>query len=235
MARCGNCGAELPPGGKRCEHCAARVTLAEERLGAACPECFARLVKDARFCSACGTAIAPQAVLQAVASTDCPRCTEPLAVTEGLEDPFHQCTVCGGIWLARAAFGRVLERAEAQPADAAARRAVARQVGMRRKPRDRRPLVSCPVCSRPMLRQEFARYSGTLVDACTVHGWWFDAGELERIRRFVAAGGLEAAEKRGRAHRRSRRTAMLWRQRVERERRGETGSAFLGALLGLDG
>jgi Zn-finger nucleic acid-binding protein len=235
VARCGNCGAELPADGKRCEHCAARVTLAEEGMGEACPECFAHLVKDARFCSACGTALAPRAVLQAVTRSACPRCDELLAVTEGRNDPFHQCTVCGGIWFSRDAFQRFLDRSEAKGAAADERRAVASEVRTRRRPRETRPLVQCPVCGIVMLVQEFAGYSSTLVDACARHGWWFDPGELERIRRFVAAGGPAEAEKRRKARRRSQRTARSWRRAVEQERRGGGDGELLAALLSILG
>jgi hypothetical protein len=53
-----------------------------------------------------------------------------------------------------------------------------------------------------MHRRNFGRTSGIIVDVCSKHGTWFDAGELSRILTFVSSGGLaaareaEAAEKR---------------------------------------
>jgi hypothetical protein len=37
-----------------------------------------------------------------------------------------------------------------------------------------------------------------LVDICKPHGFWFDAGELGRIVKFVMRGGLVEAQKRER-------------------------------------
>ena len=41
-----------------------------------------------------------------------------------------------------------------------------------------------------MNRRNFGRTSGVIVDCCGAHGTWFDADELERVGKFVAAGGL---------------------------------------------
>ena len=45
-----------------------------------------------------------------------------------------------------------------------------------------------------MNRLNFRCISGVVVDRCRDCGWWLDAGELERIRAFIAAGGLEKAQ-----------------------------------------
>lgn len=36
--------------------------------------------------------------------------------------------------------------------------------------------------------------SGVIIDECRFHGFWVDGGELERIRTFIADGGLERAQ-----------------------------------------
>lgn len=231
IANCGNCGAPLESGAKRCGHCSARVTLAEEGLGQPCPACFARLLEKARFCSACGLALKAEARLKAVTRDDCPRCDERLAVTEGRLDPFHQCTSCGGIWLSRKAFERVLDTAKDRPATAEERRELAAALRRVRRPRREPAGLRCPVCAILMLVQEFATCSGVRVDACLDHGWWFDDGELERIRRFVSAGGLEAADQRRKARRRSRSVAARWRRMCAEERDGE--ASLRGILFGF--
>jgi Zn-finger nucleic acid-binding protein len=43
-----------------------------------------------------------------------------------------------------------------------------------------------------MARMNFGKRSGVIVDACRMHGTWFDAGELESVLEFVAAGGMPA-------------------------------------------
>ena len=56
-----------------------------------------------------------------------------------------------------------------------------------------RAYVPCPHCKKIMTPQNYARYSGIIVDVCKDHGIWFDAGELNRILEFVARGGLVKA------------------------------------------
>jgi hypothetical protein len=63
-----------------------------------------------------------------------------------------------------------------------------------------------------MLRRNFGKVSGIIVDVCTAHGTWFDCGELARILSFVVHGGLELAEER----------------RAEEARRSERQLAQLG-------
>ena len=41
-----------------------------------------------------------------------------------------------------------------------------------------------------MNRKNFRRISGVIIDSCADHGVWLDIGELEKIRHFIADGGL---------------------------------------------
>ena len=45
-----------------------------------------------------------------------------------------------------------------------------------------------------MVRSNFGRISGVIIDICGDHGAWFDAGELEKVRTFVATGGLQVSQ-----------------------------------------
>ena len=58
-----------------------------------------------------------------------------------------------------------------------------------------RAYIPCPHCSKLMTPQNYAKYSGVIVDLCKDHGIWFDAGELNRILDFVSRGGLVKARK----------------------------------------
>jgi Zn-finger nucleic acid-binding protein len=51
--------------------------------------------------------------------------------------------------------------------------------------------LPCPICQELMLRRNFGRASGIIVDVCSLHGTWFDIGELARILSFVGQGGLQ--------------------------------------------
>lgn len=39
----------------------------------------------------------------------------------------------------------------------------------------------CPMCGEPMNSVEYAFSSGVVIDACSTHGIWLDAGELETL------------------------------------------------------
>ena len=40
-----------------------------------------------------------------------------------------------------------------------------------------------------MLRTNYKRSSGVILDECRVHGTWLDADELEQVAGFILAGG----------------------------------------------
>jgi hypothetical protein len=44
-----------------------------------------------------------------------------------------------------------------------------------------------------MNRKNFGDSSGIIVDVCSLHGCWFDAGELPAVLKFVEEGGLARA------------------------------------------
>jgi Zn-finger nucleic acid-binding protein len=50
--------------------------------------------------------------------------------------------------------------------------------------------IKCPVCQTLMNRQNYGRSSGVIIDLCAEHGYWLDPGELEKIAKWVATGGL---------------------------------------------
>ena len=45
-----------------------------------------------------------------------------------------------------------------------------------------------------MVRKNFARISGVIMDECGRHGIWLDSGELEKIRQFILSGGIDKAQ-----------------------------------------
>lgn len=245
VAYCRNCGAPRDGDGP-CAYCDARPSVRAER-GDPCPECFARLGAKASFCSACGVAIRPESVIKALVDSRCPRCREGMMVVEGRGDPFHQCPGCGGIWLAKRAFERFVERAAGRAVTAGEQRSAARWVTVRRSAtalakqrrergsatrRRKRPAAHCPACGVAMTEVDYASFSGIRIDACLNHGWWFDDRELEEIGAFLAGGGLEAARRRRQAHRRVRsRTGARKRERQRAALRTGLGGLLAALLL----
>jgi Zn-finger nucleic acid-binding protein len=56
--------------------------------------------------------------------------------------------------------------------------------------------IVCVRCGKLMNRKNFKRISGVIIDECKRHGVWLDAGELEKIRHFIADGGFDRAQDR---------------------------------------
>ncbi|MBI3843412.1 MAG: zf-TFIIB domain-containing protein [Planctomycetes bacterium] len=189
LVHCSGCGAPLADGALRCDYCGGVVSAADRGLGPACPECFARLARGARFCTECGVEIRPEAIRTTRATAHCPRCGGCLVLRELPEGHYTECTSCAGIWLDAQSFERAIEHRDAA--------ALGVFVGGDGRPHDvpDQPVryLSCPVCSRLMNRKNFAGCSGIIIDWCKGHGFWFDTYELEKVIQFVQSGGLDRA------------------------------------------
>jgi Zn-finger nucleic acid-binding protein len=151
----------------------------------------------ARHCSECGA----ETTLPAAAGPDgdaaqraCPRCDAALVgqlVGDVLVD---MCEACNGVFIDTAALERILtERRQARAVAILGR--VPRATFEPIDPAAGRVYVKCPVCATTMNRRGFARGAGVVVDVCTPHGTWFDAGELPKVIEFAMQGGLENAAK----------------------------------------
>jgi Zn-finger nucleic acid-binding protein len=195
MIHCSHCGGRLAEGATVCEFCSAEVALGDRGLGELCPECFSRMVVDARFCSTCGVPIRPELVLKALKDLECPRCAKCLTLCRSEESTFTECTSCGGVWLeaemfrqmsserTRAAAAGTIPSLPLQPPKTPAVESTVRY-------------LKCPVCKDLMVRKNFSGTSGVILDWCRRHGYWFDAHELEAILRFIDEGGVEDARRR---------------------------------------
>lgn len=202
MLHCSSCGANLPAGATSCGYCRSGVTLADHKLGLACPECFARLRHEARFCAECGVSIDPEQVRANVVSESCPRCKGIMVLRTSQAGAFSECTDCGGLWLDETSFDKaVLKRDQeslaiyvSMPLERDAK--ALDPAGHARPELNTDRYIPCPVCSQFMNRKNFATCSGVVIDWCKGHGYWFDASELARILAFVEAGGMDRARSR---------------------------------------
>lgn len=185
MMHCRSCGAGLREGSPACDYCKTEVQLADRGLGDACPTCMRRLAVDSRFCSSCGVSIAPQAIVKALQSLECPRCKGQLAECRREAESFIECTSCAGIWLEEGAFRSRFERGRREKPIVT--RASASQASV---PKDEMRYLPCPVCRDMMIRVNFAN-TGVIIDWCGKHGYWFDTNELERILAIAAKDFLE--------------------------------------------
>jgi Zn-finger nucleic acid-binding protein len=192
VRRCAGCGASLDERATSCSYCQSAIVREPQRLTLVCPECLCRNPENGRFCTACGIEFLPQAPLAEATRRECPACTEPL-VSERMRDLWiFACSGCDGVWVPAPAFDALMKRIPpAVPAPSQ---------GLRAKPAGQAPGFEtafvyrrCPECREPMVRRNFGRTSGVVVDWCGAHGTWFDADELGRVAAFIAAGGLEKA------------------------------------------
>jgi DNA-directed RNA polymerase subunit RPC12/RpoP len=219
VVRCASCGAAREDGAVSCAYCGSDFTIHEQDLETICPNCFARIGNQARFCHHCGTAITPEEIAADPTDRVCPACgagrllsSRPLGDT-GLT--VLECGVCAGLWVGVDVFGTLEERArKVAPGtpDPAALRAEAKSHP--RVPQRPGPLYRpCPVCRTPMNRVNFERVSGILLDRCRDHGIWFDATELDAVLRWIKLGGERASDERRETEDRARTSQLRFKVR----------------------
>ncbi len=190
---CASCGASVPGENHICPYCKGAVHRG------VCPKCFHALRQDAKFCDDCGEPIRAQ-VIKPPEATDCacPRCDGTLFHVQLEGYAVDQCGKCAGLWIDRPTVEAIMRD---RPADMETgvrpdlQTGSADQVGLLTGEFKGRAYIPCPHCAKLMTPQNYARYSGVIVDLCKDHGLWFDAGELNRILEFVSQGGLVEARK----------------------------------------
>ncbi|MEZ5066463.1 MAG: zf-TFIIB domain-containing protein [bacterium] len=198
MERCASCGAPADPGHDRCPFCRAEIIRDRDKLSLLCPECYARNAEGARYCAACGLEFAPQPVPGTGAPLECVDCGKRL-IDRGVGDVIvSECPACNGLWVTSALFDQLVNRA------VAARKSSLEGGVPAPNPREGRgnPMNvevryrKCPQCHAHMLRRNWNKTSGVVVDVCHDHGTWLDADELERIAGYILSGGLAEAQRR---------------------------------------
>jgi Zn-finger nucleic acid-binding protein len=116
----------------------------------------------------------------------CPRCRENLVVVPG-HSGVRVCEKCGGVFADVDASRRIvsaLDRALMEIGFQAG-------LGKPRKPDDRHALT-CPECLVTMQKSRIEA-AACEVDACPLHGTWFDTGELESVMRAFARARRQGA------------------------------------------
>jgi Zn-finger nucleic acid-binding protein len=188
IARCGSCGAQVQTDAASCSYCDSVIVRDPDKLSLICPECFARNADASRFCVACGVAFAPQPLPGSGHELPCPACETRMPPSQVAGIAVNECPGCHGLWVSGDHFDALVRRA----ADARQQRPVTAE-----KPRVQRgnPLDHavryrrCPECDQFMLRSNYKRSSGVVLDLCRRHGTWLDADELEQVAGFILAGG----------------------------------------------
>jgi Zn-finger nucleic acid-binding protein len=143
---------------------------------------------DALHCSGCGTQLGLEPITHQ-SGLLCPACRVPFDQYSGESGLLFDCARCGGQFVQHALLKDLLKRQQVYVWEAHRR---ADQISLR-EPVVYRP---CPRCQTMMNRKNFGKSSGVIIDMCTRHGVWFDAGELPRVIQFVRSGGLVRTQQR---------------------------------------
>jgi Zn-finger nucleic acid-binding protein len=154
---------------KKCEHCQKDINVKYM----VCPICGGHQHEDHR-----------------TTQPLCPRCNTQLCAHISNGEEYDICPECGGMWLDKKEFHRATREFSVYKETDGSKEYV--------KTSDKNPIeyISCVRCGKLMNRKNFKRISGIIIDECSRHGVWLDAGELEKIRLFIANGGLERAQDR---------------------------------------
>ncbi len=223
--RCSTCGGNLRDGARSCDYCGSEITLEERRLTSMCPCCFARMGDDARFCMECGVRIEPRPVAAEIVGVPCPRCSENLHRRAVGAAEVAECRTCAGLWVEPHQFDAICR-------DAANPRSATRWDGTAAPPNavhEAHPMryLPCAKCGDLMVRRNFGKRSGVIIDVCRRHGVWLDHAELEKVVLFVRAGGGERPLGQGPQPR------LDVQPLASRTPAGSTGPATFGLGLGL--
>lgn len=186
---CSACGGALEQGRRDCAYCGVAIDMTDTRLTAYCSSCLGMSKEGARFCSECGKPLAAAVDAPEEADEQCPRCQVAMRRrTVGSHRPL-ECPMCCGLFVDAPDLEQMVrdqeERVAKESAGAGDRPERASLAG------EPVTYLKCPVCSAIMNRVNYGRVSGVIIDWCGDHGYWLDAGELEKIARWVATGGLK--------------------------------------------
>lgn len=113
---------------------------------------------------------------------NCPCCDKPMLVYELRQIEVDHCVTCHGIWLDSGELELLLGKSRAGITLAT------------KKCRSREKKRRCPICRRYMCKQRYSADGKMVtVDVCgTMHGMWFDDGELAMIAELVRADVIAA-------------------------------------------
>ncbi|MEO8874220.1 MAG: zf-TFIIB domain-containing protein, partial [Polyangiaceae bacterium] len=154
-----------------------------------CLSCGAKLPANALQCPACRSPAANVPYAPIASGVRCPRCKArnigggALARKAIAADcTYLECATCFGNFVEPHEWSAMLEEAIANDS---------RLKGVGVAPSGELPvselfgLLQCPGCNRELDRLSFGGRSSISIDVCTIHGAWFDAGELSKVLDIV--------------------------------------------------
>lgn len=181
---CSNCGGTLEKGNSQCPYCGSLVDLTSVRLNAYCPHCLAHSPEGARYCGGCSRPLISLLEEPEKDTHLCPRCRIQMRKRTIAGHALLECPSCCGLFAGADQFGALLEEQTHRTLLAGR----GEPEGARLEEREI-TYLPCPFCEQLMNRVNYDCVSGVIIDYCASHGYWFDAGEIEKIAKWVATGG----------------------------------------------
>ena len=170
MAKCKHCSAPLPSTSIICEYCGVRndIELKKKSVGM-------KLPKSKRSCP------------------DCMIFLESIDIGKNERFIIEKCERCFGLFFDNHELERLLE----ESLDTSYWIDHHKLHSLLQHPlhKDRLVYRRCPECNKLMHRKNHLNRSGIIMDSCSEHGLWLDAGELKQIQEWTALGGKEKALK----------------------------------------
>jgi len=166
MPKCKHCSAPLPSKSIICEYCGVRndIELRKKNIGV-------KLPKGKRSCPDCLTFL------------------ESIDIGKNSRFIIEKCGRCYGLFFDHHELEKLLE----ERLDNSYWIDHHKLHSLLQYPlhRDRILYRKCPECSKIMQRKNYMNRSGVIMDVCSKHGIWLDAGELKQIQEWTALGGKE--------------------------------------------
>lgn len=169
---------------RTCNYCGSPIATVR------CWRCLMMNVPEAMHCMGCGAELGIVPFHDEQSSDwPCPQCRAHHLDAFSCDDgTFFDCARCGGQFVPHVVLQSLVQRHQR----------VACVQNSRLRPnnplQERVAYRPCPSCRELMHRRNFGLVSGIIVDVCSVHGSWFDVGELARILAFVGQGGIESGQ-----------------------------------------
>ncbi len=147
-----------------------------------CQYCGKKFSKKMRICPFCGGEHKREVTMKTPYCPDCKR----ILTTRGYRGTvIYVCPGCKGVWVDTKDFKRLSSERDTYKDESIS------YTYLKKPLRKKKGYRSCVRCGSFMLRKNFKKISGVIIDICADHGVWLDNGELEQIRCFIANGGLE--------------------------------------------
>lgn len=193
-----------------------------------CINCSAPLPSNSIVCEYCGSrndtdlkGVHTYTVHEPESARICPRCNIPLKTIDlKLKGKFliEKCDQCFGLFFDTDELETLLNLS-VKNVHNINRTKLNNIIDIFNKKDSKVSYIKCPVCSNIMNRVNFGYKSGVIVDKCSKHGIWLEAGELRHLFEWMKAGGRLLHDQKAKEKKREKRRERLSSERLKHKDR----------------